>query len=140
MFAVLQYLNSVNKNMFHSDGVLVRRFVGRFVRNCFGIEDYHVGEIAFLNKATMVEAEVCSRQAAQALIFEILELGTNAIDLLADSAVPFNGKSSYGRNDCLIFELLHIKEIIGTIMVDGVIRTRRYAIPNLLEGKRSNAL
>src|ERR1700730_18853807 len=66
MLGVLQHLNSVHENIFHSDCVLMRGFVSRFVSNRFGIEDYHVGEISFLKKATMVEAEVCSRQAAQA--------------------------------------------------------------------------
>src|SRR5437773_2272304 len=45
MVTVLQHLNAVDEDVLHSDCILVRSFVGRFVGNCLGIEDHHIGKV-----------------------------------------------------------------------------------------------
>ena len=65
VLTVLQYLNSVDEDVLHSDRVLVRRLVSRLVRNRLWIKDYHIAKVTFLKKTAMVEAQVCGRQSAQ---------------------------------------------------------------------------
>jgi hypothetical protein len=51
VFAVADHLNSVDEDLLHSDCVLVRSFVGRFIRDRLWIENNYVGKVAFLKQA-----------------------------------------------------------------------------------------
>ena len=65
MLAVLQDDLPVDEHVLHADGVLMRLLERRAIRDRRRIEDRDVGEIAFLQQAAAIEAEVLGGQARQ---------------------------------------------------------------------------
>ena len=62
---MFDYLNAVHENVFHSDRVLMRLFEDRAVSNRGRIEYNHIGKHTFLEKAAIIEPEICCWQSAQ---------------------------------------------------------------------------
>src|SRR5688500_2114752 len=62
VFSVLQNLDSVYKHVLHSHGVLMRFLVGGFISDCLRVEDSQIGEVASLDEAAAVLAQVGCRQ------------------------------------------------------------------------------
>jgi hypothetical protein len=65
MFTIFQDLRAIDENGFHSGGVLVGLGEGRVIGNSRWIEHNYIGKHSFLEKATMIEAEICCWQPAQ---------------------------------------------------------------------------
>ena len=65
VFTIFQDLCAVDENGFHSGGVLVWLGKGGVIGNCRRIEYDHVGKHFFLEKAAMIEPEICCWQSAQ---------------------------------------------------------------------------
>ncbi len=62
MFAVADYLDSVDEHMPDAFRVLMRFFIGGFVANGCRIEDYDIGIVARLQRATTCDLQVLCRQ------------------------------------------------------------------------------
>jgi hypothetical protein len=64
VLAVFDYLDAIYKNLLRADGVLVRFFERRAVRDRRWVEDNYIGEHSFLDETAVIEAEVGGGQAA----------------------------------------------------------------------------
>ena len=61
MFAVLDHLGAVHKNMLHASRVLLRLFECRVIGDARRIKHDHVGEHSFFQKSAMIEPEIGRR-------------------------------------------------------------------------------
>src|SRR6266853_3471947 len=77
-------------------------------------------------------------QAAR-LIFEILKLAANLINLLT-YAITRIIKDNLPRMERMVIKLLHIKNESAVIMINSVVRMRRYSFPIFLIIKVGHAL
>ena len=64
VFAILEHLDAVHKDVTNTSRVLMRPFKGRVVFNFSGIEDDDIGEAALLERAAVAQFEIFCGQAA----------------------------------------------------------------------------
>ena len=65
VFAILQDLHTVDEDVFHSDGILMRFLESGAISNCRRIEYNDVGKHSFLEKSAMIQTKIGRGQCTQ---------------------------------------------------------------------------